>query len=103
MPHYRESRRVARGRGADLGGRTIRSRTGGVDTDMLSPLEKGLVTRQLREDLKGIKPKPMAKGSEPSKDPRMGGSGIAHSGTDGAPTIYAEKYQGRMGGRGKRV
>ena len=103
MAHYGESRRVARGRGDDIRGRTIRSRTGGIDTDMLSPLEKGLVARQLREDLKGVKPKPAAKGSAPAPYALTGGSGFAHTGKHGAPTIYAEKYQGRKGGRGKRV
>ena len=103
MPHYGESRRVTRGRGGDLGGRTVSSRTAGVDTDMLSTLEKTLVSRQLREDLKGVKDKPMTKGGAPAKDPRAGGSGIAHTGKHGAPTIYAEKFQGRKGGKGKRV
>ena len=48
-------------------------------------------------------PMALPKGAAPSKDPRMSGSGVAHTGRSGAPTIYAEKYQGRKGGKGKRV
>ena len=104
MPHYGESKRVARGRGDDLTGRTIRSRTGGMDTDMLSPLGKGLVAKQLKEDLRGVSVKKPTKGAAPAKDTRLGaGSGVAHVGMYGAPTIYEEKKEGRRGGKGKRT
>lgn len=94
------SRRVSRGRGDDLKGKTIRSRTAGIDTDFLSPLEKGMVMKQLGEDLRpSAGPK---RGAEPRADPAASGSKVEHVGMYGAPTIYRESYGGRKGTKGKR-
>lgn len=93
------SQRLNRGEGKDMGGRTVRDRTGGMNADLLSPLEKGMVIKQMR----GREPKTPTKGAEPMADPRVTGSKEAYNGRDGAPTIYKEKQGGRMGGRGKRV
>jgi len=100
MPHNES--RVARGRGEDLRGRTITSRTGGVETEPLSLLEKGIVAKQLKEDLRPREPSKPKKGSEPAPDMRDPIRGrVQHSGMYGAPTIYEEKAGGRK--RGKRV
>lgn len=41
-------------------------------------------------------------GGAPSADPRVSGSKVSHTGLYGAPDVYTEKFQGRMGTKGKR-
>lgn len=95
------SRRVTRGHGHDLGGKTITSRTSGLNPDFLSPLEKGMVAKQFGRDLQGSKPLNRTPAA-PRADPAATGSKVEHVGLHGAPSIYREAPGGRRGMRGKR-